>query len=71
MDLPDVNWRLSTRGVVYIPGKEKGIECYVDDDFVGGWDQADSNSTENVMSCTGYIIAYEVCPVLWCIKLQE
>ena len=42
VDLP--NWRLSTRGIVYNPDKEKGIECYADLDFVGGWDQSDADN---------------------------
>ena len=30
---------LSTHGVLYKPDKEKGIECYVDANFSGVWDQ--------------------------------
>ena len=44
MDWPNWNWRLSTRGIVYYPDKEKGIEYYADADFAGGWDQADANN---------------------------
>ena len=54
----------------YKPDKEKGIECYIDADFAGGWAQADSDNVENFMSCTGYVIMYVGCPVLWCSKLQ-
>lgn len=58
------------RGIVYTPDKTKGIECYVDADFAGGWSQADAENPENVMSRTGYVIMYAGCPVLWCSKLQ-
>ena len=57
-------------GIVYHPDKTKGIECYVDADFAGGWYQADANNPENVMSRTGYAIYYAGCPVLWSSKLQ-
>ena len=33
VDLPDGNQCFITRGVVYRPDIEKGIECYVDSDF--------------------------------------
>ena len=38
------------RGIIYRPDKSKGLECYVDADFAGGWTQADSDNTENVLS---------------------
>ena len=59
-----------TKGIVYNPKKSKGYECYVDVDFSGGWIQADSENAENVMSRTGYVIAYAGCPILFFSKLQ-
>ena len=38
------------RGIIYRPDKSKGLECYVDAEFAGGWTQADSDNTENVLS---------------------
>ena len=70
MDLPDVNWRLNTRNVVYRPDIEEYIKCYVDAEFAIGWAQADADNAENLMPCTGYVIKYMLCPVLWCSKLQ-
>ena len=70
MYLPYGNRRLSTCGVVYKPDKEKGIEYYIDAEFSGGWDQAYSDNAENVMSCTGYVITYAGCPVLWFSRLK-
>jgi len=58
------------RGLVFEPDDSKGIECYVDADFAGGWSQADSDNAENVMSRTGYVITYAGCPILWGSKLQ-
>ena len=60
----------SDRGIVYHPDKTKGIECYVEADFSGGWSQADANNPENVMSRTCYAIYYAGCPVLWSSRLQ-
>ena len=68
VDLTDRNRQLFTRGVVYSPNKEKGIECYVDANFYGGWSQADADNAENLMSHAGYVITYILCPVLWCNK---
>ena len=45
-----MNGQLSTHGVVYNPDKEKGIECYVYDDFEGGQAQSYDDNAENVMS---------------------
>ena len=70
VDLPDGNRRLSTRGVVYHPDKEKFIQCYVDTNFSGGWAQTDTDNAENVMSCTGYEITYAGCPLFCCSNLQ-
>ena len=63
---------LDTRshGIVYKPDTTKGLECYVDADFAGGWSQADSDNAKNVLSCTGYIITYAGCPIHWVSRLQ-
>jgi hypothetical protein len=58
------------RGLVYNPDESRGIECYVDADFAGGWSQADADNAENVMSRTGYVIMFAGCPILWSSKLQ-
>ena len=70
MYLPDINQRLTTRGVVYKPNIEKIIECYVDAKFSSGWYQSYADNEENVMLRMGYVITYSGFPVLWCSKLQ-
>ena len=47
IDLLYSNICLYSCGVVYSTDKEKGVKCYVDEDFAGGWDQADPNDEEN------------------------
>lgn len=59
-----------TRGIVYKPDPSKGLECYVDADFAGGWCQTDPHDAGNVMSRTGFVIKYADCPVFWQSKLQ-
>jgi hypothetical protein len=58
------------KGIIYDPKSVKGVECYVNADFAGGWDKADSGNPEAVLSRTGYVLMYANCPVLWCSKLQ-
>ncbi|KAL7523326.1 hypothetical protein ACHAWF_000477, partial [Thalassiosira exigua] len=56
------------RGIIYQPDKFRGLECYVDADFAGGWSQADTDDADNVMSRTGFIIMYANCPIYWVSK---
>jgi hypothetical protein len=58
------------RGSIYKLDKSKGLECYVDTDFAGGWSQADAENANNVLSCTGYILMYANCPILRVSRLQ-
>ena len=43
------------RGIIYKPNKSKGLECYVNANFAGGWSQADAANDDNDLSRTGYI----------------
>ena len=63
---------LSTRnqGMIYKPNFSLGLQCYVDADFAGGWNQLDADNPENLMSRTGYVIMFAGCPILWSSKLQ-
>ncbi len=57
-------------GIIYKPDKSLGLECFVDANFAGGWNQADADKPENLMSRTGYVIQYAGCPIGWSSKLQ-
>ena len=59
-----------TRGIIYNPDNLRGLECYIDADFAGGWTQADADNAENVLSRTGYSIMYAGCPIHFVSKLQ-
>ena len=58
------------KGLIYNPDKNRGLECFVDADFAGGWDAQDKLNPENVLSRTGYVIMYSGFPIIWCSKLQ-
>ena len=58
------------RGIIYKPNMMKGLECYVDADFAGGWAKADADNPDNVLSRTGYIITYAGCPLIWASRMQ-
>jgi hypothetical protein len=58
------------KGIKYSPDPNRGLECYVDADFAGGWSSGDHSNPECVLSRTGYIIMYAGCPVTWASKLQ-
>ena len=58
------------KGINYKVDLSKGLECYVDADFAGGWDQTDPHDVSNLMSRLGFIIKYADCPIYWSSKLQ-
>ena len=63
-------WSLICLAIVFSPEKSKGLEYYADADFAGGWQQADSDDANNVISRTSFIITYVNCPVFLSSKLQ-
>jgi hypothetical protein len=58
------------RGMTYTSDPPKGIEVYVDANFVGDWDPGNAMNADNVYSQTGYVIQYAGCPIYWQSKLQ-
>ena len=63
-------YHTKNEGIVYNPDTSKGLECFVDADFAGGWSQADASDADNVMSRTGMVIMYANCPIFWRSSLQ-
>ena len=53
------------------PKNDKGLECFVDADFVGGWSTNESEDLASVHSRTGYIIKYKNFPILLSSKLKS
>ena len=58
------------KGIILRPDRKKGLECYVDADFAGGWDKNNSEDIASVFSRTGFIIKYMDCPIYWVSRLQ-
>ena len=52
------------------PDQEKGFKCYVDSDFLGGWNQEDGREPGSLLSRTGYVFTYDNCPIIWAGQLQ-
>ena len=57
-------------GIVYSPNTSKGLECYVDTDFAGGWQEENADDAEKVMLRTVMVIMYANCPIFWRSSLQ-
>jgi hypothetical protein len=58
------------KGIMLKPDYNKGLECFVDADFAGGWNKNEADGADSVLSRTGYVIMYAGCPIIWCSKLQ-
>ena len=57
-------------GIFYNPDTSKGLECYADANFAGGWKEANADDAYNVVSRTGMVIMYTNCPIFWRSSLQ-
>ena len=59
------------KGTVFEPDFEKGLEVYVDADFMGNWDATEANQDrDTARSRHGYIISYAGCPLVTKSQLQ-
>lgn len=61
--------RTPNEGLVMKVDRTKGIECFVDADFAGGYTKETMNARD-CLSRTGYCIKYAGCPIVWASKLQ-
>ena len=69
-DLEAVSLALEKICIIYSPDKYKVLECYVDANFSGGWNQNDFDNADNVLSWTGYVIMYDGFLIHFVSKLQ-
>ncbi len=58
------------KGIKHKVDLSKGLKCYIDANFAGGWDQTDPHGASNHMSRSGFVIKYADCPIYWSSKLQ-
>ncbi len=61
----------STKGIILKPSSLHNLDCFVDADFAGTWTISTSELPSSIKSCTGYVITFAFCPVLWSSKLQS
>ena len=61
---------MAMQGLIMKPYIEKGIECYVDDDSVGGWSQEEGKDIGLGLSIMGYVITYANYPIIWASRIQ-
>jgi hypothetical protein len=59
------------KGIILKPDKERGIQCFVDEDFARGYNKTTSDDPVSVFSRTGYVIFYSGCLVPWVSKLHS
>ena len=58
-------------GLIMQPKTLKGIECYVDANFAGGWRPDDPTDNRNLLSRDGFIIIFCGCAISWVSKLES
>ena len=58
------------REILFKPNKDKGLECFIDDGFVGGWQRADVRNPENFLSRIVYVTFYADCIIVYISKLK-
>ena len=56
--------------IIMKPYPEQVIECYLDSDLTGGWNQEEGRDPGLVLSRIGYIIIYADCPIIWAGRLH-
>ena len=58
-------------GLIFQPGSELKVDCYVDADFGGLFGVEDPADPSCAKSRTGYVIMLANCPLIWASKLQN
>ena len=58
-------------GLVFKPMLTDGFKCYVDADWARDWLKTRPNDKTGALSCTGCLITYVNCPIVWGSKMQS
>ncbi|MEM7283838.1 MAG: reverse transcriptase domain-containing protein, partial [Pseudomonadota bacterium] len=53
------------RGLIMKPDKTRGLECFVDADWAGSWQERSSHDCLSAHSRTGFVIMFAGCPIMW------
>ena len=59
-----------TKGLILNPNNKHEIDCFVDSDFAGQYNQYNDQDPNSTKSRSGYVILYQGCPTLWVSKMQ-
>ena len=63
--------RTKDKVLVFRPDKSRGLECYVDADWAGTWKKRSAHDPMSAHSCTGFVILYMGCPIIWKSSMQS
>ena len=63
--------KVRDKGLIMKPDPSRGLECHVDADWAGSWQDRSSNDPRSAHSRTGYVITYAGCPIIWASKMQS
>jgi Reverse transcriptase (RNA-dependent DNA polymerase) len=59
------------QGIILRSDRKRGLECFVDADWAGSWQERSSNDPLSSHSRTGFVILYAGCPIIWGSKMQQ
>ena len=58
------------KGIIMTPKHDKDLQMFVDADFSGNWNKAESIDRDTARSRHGYVVTYNGCPLMWKSQLQ-
>lgn len=62
--------KTKNQGLILRPDSTRGLECHVDADFAGTWQDRSAHDPSSVLSRTGFVISYAGCPIVCTSKMQ-
>lgn len=63
--------KTKNEGLIMKVDRTKGVECFVDADFAGGYSKHYEVNQKDCLSRTGYVVKYGGCPIIFSSKLQS
>lgn len=57
--------------IIFRPDAHKGLECYVDAEFAGGWDKVDPRNPKAVLVMTGHVLMYANCSTFSVVNYKQ
>ena len=58
------------KGMILDPSNKHELDCYVDSDFAGQYNQFNDQDPTSTKSRSGYVILYQGCATVWVSKMQ-